>query len=170
MKIQDRMINFTAKLLPILLIVLYFLHSSYYTKKEEEILYNNIPNIKVYDSPILLKDDLKINGRNPKYILAKGRYLVEGSGNDIRRYYKFNLEQQGWVETNYYRIKNDYIHYGDGFVFEKGIYRIALDIYPPIDNKWSDFETSVYLNNKKPYYNIYFGEKKMISKEWRDKD
>lgn len=162
--------NLVAKLLPVLLIALYFWHSSYYTKQEEKTLYNNVPDIKVYRSNTLLKDGLEIKGRNYKHILAKGKYLIEGKGDDVRKYYKRSLEQQGWMEISYYEIKDDNVHYGDGFVFEKGIYRIALDIYPPLNNKLNDFEMSFRLKNQKPYYWIFFGKKNMVFKEWRRKD
>lgn len=59
-------------------------------------------------------------------------------------------------------IDKNNLHYGDDIVFENGVYEISLNIYPPIDNNWSEAEKSIYLGNRDPYYNIYVEKIRMF--------
>lgn len=52
-------------------------------------------------------------------------------------------------------VDKNNLHYGDDIVFDNGVYEISLNIYPPIDNNWSEAEKSIYLGNRAPYYNVY---------------
>lgn len=79
--------------------VLYFFNNDE-IERGEIALYNNIPNIKVYDSKELLKDKLIIDGRTPQQILGRGNFIIpkSSSSNIIREYYKNELVQHGWKE------------------------------------------------------------------------
>lgn len=144
--------------------VLYFFNNDE-IERGEKALYNNIPDIKVYASEELLKHRLIIDGRTPQQILGRGNFIIpkSSSGKIVREYYKNELAQYGWKEKKIEKIidKNN-LHYGDDIVFENGAYEISLNIYPPIDNNWSEAEKSIYLGNRDPYYNIYVEKIRMF--------
>lgn len=143
--------------------VLYFFNNDEIERGEID-LYNSIPNIKVYASDELLKNRLIIDGRTPQQILARGKFIIpkSSSGKIVREYYKNELAQYGWKEKIEKIIDKNNLHYGDNIVFENGVYEISLNIYPPIDNNWSEAEKSIYLGNRDPYYNIYVEKIRMF--------
>lgn len=139
-------------------------------KEGEQALYNNIPNIKVYNSEVLLKDSITITGRTPTQILGKGRFIIpeSSSSNMVREYYKQALSEYGWKEIKKEKIMdNANQHYGDEIIFRNEEYEIALDVYPPLDTTWDTFTTSLYLDNQEPYYYIYAEkqDKRLFSRE-----
>lgn len=142
--------------------ILHILYSDDIEEGEKE-LYNIIPNIKVYNTDNLLKDNIIISGRTPQQILGRSKFIISGfsSSNIVREYYKKELGKYGWEEIKIEKINNkNNLHYGDSIIFQKGKYEISLNIYPPLNTKWSRVQISLYLKNQDPYYNIYVEKRK----------
>lgn len=146
----------------IFLFVLYFAQSDSIKQGEEE-LYNNIPNIKVYNSDNLLRDCIVIKGRSPKQILGTSYFLFDGNGTDLNQYYNDKFEVYGWKKVKSKKIVNKKeVYYGDEFIYEKGDYRVVLKIYPPLGNKYDSSKLSSNLKYKTPHYEIFAGKKDVI--------
>ena len=142
--------------------VLYFAESDSIKQGEEE-LYNNIPNIKVYNSDTLLRDCIEIKGRTTKQILGTSYFLFDGNGKDLNQYYNDGFELFGWKKIESRKILNKKkVYYGDEIIYEKGDYRIALKIYPQVENKCDSSKLSPNQKSKTPHYEIFAGKKNVI--------
>lgn len=150
-------------LFPFVFIFLYRFFYSDTMNKNKEDLYLSIPAIMVYNSNIPLNEILEPIARSPERTMASHTFPLskEVPGEVVKLYYTEQLLQLGWVESGY-KAEIDYrdaVHYSDRFTFDKGEYRISLEIAPPLYKNRKNNSSYSY---EKSWYGISFAKKGLL--------
>lgn len=160
--------------LAVLLLFVAILHLEYgnETEKAKKSLYNNIPDIKAYNSDNLLKDSIIISarGRSPT-ALGFERFIIpeSSSGVMVIEYYKKALSGYDWKEKEKEEIIDKFDnHCGDRFVFQKGEYKIKFEVYPPLGNECHRVQSTSYHVNPASYYIYVTKSENRLLKDKKD--
>ena len=126
-------------------------------------LKEHIPNILIYNSNVSLNEVLEVNARSENFIVAINSLPLTTDGESVKKYYTENLLKLGWKEGGYKSViyDKDRSQYYDCFIFDKGEYRLVLEIFPPLyeNRKAGSSYTYTY---KKPWYGFNLAKKGVL--------
>ena len=107
----------------------------YFSRPVRMDLYQHIPDIHVYGTDTLLRDELTITARMPDRAFSFRSFVLTAKGNVIKEYYTEQLLQRGWIKGKNEKGEDFYIrtdHYEE-FRFYKDGYRLNLFFDIPLD-------------------------------------
>ena len=117
----------------------------YFSRSVRQDLYEHIPDIYIYGTDTLLRDELVIGARTPNRAFSSGVFILTAKGNVIKEYYTEQLLQKGWIKGKNEKGEDFHFHTDryDKFRFYKDGYRLNLSFDIPLDqdpNKliWGD--------------------------------
>ena len=107
----------------------------YFSRPVRQDLYEHIPDIYIYGTDTLLRDELTINARTSDRALGSRSFILTAKGNVIKEYYTEQLLQRGWIKGKNEKGEDFYIRTEDRdkFCFYKDGYRLNLSFGIPLD-------------------------------------
>ena len=107
----------------------------YFSRSVRQDLYEHIPDIHIYGTDTLLRDELVIGARTPNRAFSSGVFILTAKGNVIKEYYTEQLLQKGWIKGKNEKGEDFHFHTDryDEFRFYKDGYRLNLSFDIPLD-------------------------------------
>lgn len=107
----------------------------YFSRPVRQDLYEHIPDIYIYGTDTLLRDELTITARTSDRAFSSGVFILTAKGNVIKEYYTEQLLQRGWIKGKNEKGEDFYIRTEDRdkFCFYKDGYRLNLSFGIPLD-------------------------------------
>ena len=107
----------------------------YFSRPVRQDLYEHIPDIHIYGTDTLLRDELVIGARTPNRAFSSEAFVLTAKGNVIKEYYTEQLLQRGWIKGKNEKGEDFYIRTEDRdkFCFYKDGYRLNLSFGIPLD-------------------------------------
>ena len=107
----------------------------YFSRPVRQDLYEHIPDIHIYGTDTLLRDELVIGARTPNRAFSSGVFILTAKGNVIKEYYTEQLLQKGWIKGKNEKGEDFHFHTDryDKFRFYKDGYRLNLSFDIPLD-------------------------------------
>ena len=107
----------------------------YFSRPVRQDLYEHIPDIYIYGTDTLLRDELVIGARTPNRAFSSEAFVLTAKGNVIKEYYTEQLLQRGWIKGKNEKGEDFYIRTEDRdkFCFYKDGYRLNLSFGIPLD-------------------------------------
>ena len=107
----------------------------YFSRPVRQDLYEHIPDIYIYGTDTLLRDELVIGARTPNRAFSSGVFILTAKGNVIKEYYTEQLLQKGWIKGKNEKGEDFHFHTDryDEFRFYKDGYRLNLSFDIPLD-------------------------------------
>ena len=107
----------------------------YFSRSVRQDLYEHIPDIHIYGTDTLLRDELVIGARTPNRAFSSGVFILTAKGNVIKEYYTEQLLQKGWIKGKNEKGEDFHFHTDryDKFRFYKDGYRLNLSFDIPLD-------------------------------------
>ena len=107
----------------------------YFSRPVWQDLYEHIPDIHIYGTDTLLRDELVIGARTPNRAFSSGVFILTAKGNVIKEYYTEQLLERGWIKGKNEKGEDFYFHADryDEFRFYKDGYRLNLSFDIPLD-------------------------------------
>ena len=107
----------------------------YFSRPVRQDLYEHIPDIHIYGTDTLLRDELVIGARTPNRAFSSGVFILTAKGNVIKEYYTEQLLERGWIKGKNEKGEDFYFHADryDEFRFYKDGYRLNLSFDIPLD-------------------------------------
>ena len=107
----------------------------YFSRPVRQDLYEHIPDIYIYGTDTLLRDELVIGARTPNRAFSSGVFILTAKGNVIKEYYTEQLLQKGWIKGKNEKGEDFHFHTDryDKFRFYKDGYRLNLSFDIPLD-------------------------------------
>ena len=107
----------------------------YFSRPVRQDLYEHIPDIHIYGTDTLLRDDLVIGARTPNRAFSSEAFVLTAKGNVIKEYYTEQLLQRGWIKGKNEKGEDFYFHADryEEFRFYKDGYRLNLSFDIPLD-------------------------------------
>ena len=124
----------------------------YFSRPVRQDLYEHIPDIYIYGTDTLLRDELVIGARTPNRAFSSEAFVLTAKGNVIKEYYTEQLLQRGWIKGKNEKGEDFHIRTErrDKFCFYKDGYRLNLSFSIPLDQdpdkiSWGTKEGRRYL-------------------------
>ena len=107
----------------------------YLSRPVRQDLYEHIPDIHIYGTDTLLRDELVIGARTPNRAFSSGVFILTAKGNVIKEYYTEQLLERGWIKGKNEKGEDFYFHADryEEFRFYKDGYRLNLSFDIPLD-------------------------------------
>lgn len=107
----------------------------YFSRPVRQDLYEHIPDIYVYGTDTLLRDELTITARMPDRAFSFRSFILTAKGNVIKEYYTEQLLERGWIKGKNAKGEDFYFHTDrcDEFRFYKDGYTLDLSFDIPLD-------------------------------------
>lgn len=125
----------------------------YFSESVRLDLYRHIPDINIYGTNTLLRDELKVGARTSDKAFASQAFVFSVKGNVIKEYYTNQLAQRGWIKGK--NSKSEDFHFQadgyDEFRFYKDGYVLNLSFTIPLDQ---DPDKVIYGTKEKRWYVI----------------
>lgn len=122
----------------------------YFSRSVRQDLYEHIPDIHIYGTDTLLRDELVIGARTPNRAFSSGVFILTAKGNVIKEYYTEQLLQKGWIKGKNEKGEDFHFHTDryDKFRFYKDGYRLNLSFDIPLDQ---DPDKLIWRDQRKRY-------------------
>ena len=107
----------------------------YFSRSVRQDLYEHIPDIHIYGTDTLLRDELVIGARTPNRAFSSGVFILTAKGNVIKEYYTEQLLQRGWIKGKNEKGEDFHFHTDryDEFRFYKDGYTLDVFFDIPLD-------------------------------------
>lgn len=107
----------------------------YFSRPVRQDLYEHIPDIYIYGTDTLLRDELVIGARTPNRAFSSEAFVLTAKGNVIKEYYTEQLLQRGWIKGKNEKGEDFYIRTEDRdkFCFYKDGYTLDVFFDIPLD-------------------------------------
>ena len=107
----------------------------YFSRPVRQDLYEHIPDIHIYGTDTLLRDELVIGARTPNRAFSSGVFILTAKGNVIKEYYTEQLLQRGWIKGKNEKGEDFHFHTDryDEFRFYKDGYTLDVFFDIPLD-------------------------------------
>ena len=107
----------------------------YFSRSVRQDLYEHIPDIHIYGTDTLLRDELVIGARTPNRAFSSGVFILTAKGNVIKEYYTEQLLQKGWIKGKNEKGEDFHFHTDryDEFRFYKDGYTLDVFFDIPLD-------------------------------------
>ena len=107
----------------------------YFSRPVRQDLYEHIPDIYIYGTDTLLRDELVIGARTPNRAFSSEAFVLTAKGNVIKEYYTEQLLERGWIKGKNAKGEDFYFHTDrcDEFRFYKDGYTLDLSFDIPLD-------------------------------------
>ena len=107
----------------------------YFSRPVRQDLYEHIPDIHIYGTDTLLRDELVIGARTPNRAFSSEAFVLTAKGNVIKEYYTEQLLQRGWIKGKNEKGEDFHFHTDryDEFRFYKDGYTLDVFFDIPLD-------------------------------------
>ena len=107
----------------------------YFSRPVRMDLYQHIPDIHVYGTDTLLRDELTITARTSDRAFSSRSFILTAKGNVIKEYYTEQLLQRGWIKGKNEKGEDFYFHadHYEEFRFYKDGYTLDVSFDIPLD-------------------------------------
>ena len=107
----------------------------YFSRAVRQDLYEHIPDIYIYGTDTLLRDELVIGARTPNRAFSSEAFVLTAKGNVIKEYYTEQLLQRGWIKGKNEKGEDFHFHTDryDEFRFYKDGYTLDVFFDIPLD-------------------------------------
>ena len=107
----------------------------YFSRSVRQDLYEHIPDIHIYGTDTLLRDELVIGARTPNRAFSSEAFVLTAKGNVVKEYYTEQLLQRGWIKGKNEKGEDFHFHTDryDEFRFYKDGYTLDVFFDIPLD-------------------------------------